>query len=65
MIAQKDRVRINEKRKADREQLKDWYVRSLFIGYSNLKAADVPQSIVECKRALIMLKRAIKEKRKY
>jgi hypothetical protein len=63
MAQQNDRARINEKRKTDREQLKDWYVRSLFVAGTKLRASDVPQYIIECKRALIMLKRIIKQKR--
>jgi hypothetical protein len=64
MTAQDTRTKANEKRKDDREQLKDWYVRSLFITGSNLKASDVPQEIIDCKRVLIMLKRAIADRRK-
>jgi hypothetical protein len=63
MISQATRAAINVKRKIDREQLKDWYVRSLFVAGTQLKASDVPQSVIDCKRILIMLKRAIKEKR--
>lgn len=55
---------INAKRNEDRKQLKDWYVRSLFVAGTLLKAKDIPQSVIDCKRALIMLKRAIKERRK-
>lgn len=63
MIFQATRDAINAKRKVDREQLKDWYVRKLFVAGTQLKASDVPQTVIDCKRVLIMLKRAIKEKK--
>ena len=63
MIPQTMCAMINARRKEDRKQLKDWYVRSLFVAGTQLKAADVPQSVIDCKRVHIMLKRAIKERR--
>jgi hypothetical protein len=62
MISQVSRAVINAKRKEARTQLKDWYVRGLFVAGTQWKASDVPQDLVECKRAHIMLKRAIKAK---
>ena len=57
--------KINAKRKNDREQLKNWYVRSLFVRGTGLKAADIPESVIECKKLHIKLKRAIKKRQEH
>lgn len=52
------------RKKQDVLELKDWYVRKLLTKGTRLKASDIPDSLVGVKRALIMLQRAIRDKRK-
>lgn len=59
------RNKINERRKNDRLNLKDWYVRSLLArGWSPLKPSDFPTDLVEFKKAHVLLRRVIAETRK-
>lgn len=46
-----------------RDKLSAAYVRRMLAASVGLKAADIPQSLVECQRELLKLKRAINEKR--
>ena len=46
-----------------REKLSAAYVRRMLAASVGLKAADIPQSLVDCQRELLKLKRAINEKR--
>lgn len=65
-IKNKEKLLINQREKSRKEieLLKDVYVKSLLLnrGKSILNRNDIPQNLVDAKRALILLKRGIKEK---
>jgi len=44
-----------------RAELSDGYIKQVITGKSNLKYKDVPQSLIEAKRAHLQMKRLIKE----
>jgi hypothetical protein len=46
-----------------RDKLSAAYVRRMLAASVGLKAADIPQPLVDCQRELLKLKRAINEKR--
>jgi ABC-type nitrate/sulfonate/bicarbonate transport system substrate-binding protein len=46
-----------------RDKLSDAYVRRMLAASVNLKAKDIPDSLVKAQRELLKLKRAINEKR--
>lgn len=58
-----------EKQKAraayEKDKLTDYRVKRLLTKRGMLKMKDIPQELVECKRALILLKRAIKDKKQH
>jgi hypothetical protein len=59
-----DRIRTAAKLRARkaRENLSEGYVRGLLTrGSACLKPKDLPQSLVEAQRALVLLKRALRE----
>ena len=49
-----------ERAQTARDRLSDGYIRSLITRGSALTAADVPQPLVEAKRAHLLLKRGLK-----
>jgi hypothetical protein len=51
-----------KRRRVEIANLSDSYVRQMFCENSELKHSDIPQCMVEARRELIKLKRAINEK---
>lgn len=54
-----EKYRERDKRRV--ENLEDSYVKKVLMNRSNLKSEDIPDSLVEIKRALIILKRNVKK----
>jgi hypothetical protein len=59
---QRERCRINSAK--HRKTLSNAYVRSLLAHRSFLSAADIPQELIEAKRAEIKIKRYLREQSK-
>ena len=57
----KNKIKMNEKNKEDREKLVNWYVIQLIKKHSNLESRDIPEWLIDAKRNEIKLKRIIKE----
>lgn len=56
------RAKCNAKQKEYREQLHDTYIRKMIQdGNKELKFSDIPQSLVEFKRSLILMRKKMKE----
>lgn len=55
--------RRTQKRKEEIAELADSYVRQIIVGRSNLSHSDIPQSMVEAHRLVLMIKRTANEKR--
>lgn len=60
---EKRREVCKENMARQRDKLSAAYVRRMLAASVGLKAADIPQSLVDCQRELLKLKRAINEKR--
>jgi hypothetical protein len=60
--AERHRDEDRQKRRAEIQDLSDHYVRQLFCENNVLTFSDIPQCLVEARRELIKLKRAIHEK---
>lgn len=58
----KAKPRIVQRKIRDRLELKDSYIRELLIHYSPLSAKDIPDWMVEVKRASLAIKRSLKGK---
>lgn len=56
-------ARKHNKTRDDSEGLTDEYIKRLMTKRSGLKAEDIPQSLVEVKRALVQLRRGVQKKR--
>lgn len=59
--AEKYPCRVKSQQKSWRDKLCDGYIKGIFCRYSNLTFKDIPQSLIQAKRAELKLKRLIKE----
>lgn len=48
-------------KKVGRENLKDWYIKTLITNKSILNHKDIPQELIEAKRQYLKVKRKLKE----
>lgn len=57
--AEEHKIYQSRKRKEEAEKLTDSYMRRLLARYSLLKESEIPQELIEYKRAIIKIKREI------
>ncbi len=54
-----EKIKARETKRKD--ELQDSYVRKVLLNRTNLRSEDIPYSLIEMKRALMLLKRGIKD----
>lgn len=59
--SEKHRLAKNKDEQKARDNLSDRYIRKTLVQCTNLKHQDIPQSLVEMKRAELKIKRQLKE----